>query len=113
MPFYPAADHDVQPAPAPGAVVCRCCPGGISRSTRPRRYPSDMTEAEWAVCEPLLPGPAWLACGARIRECDCDLLLFATAHGCQAAIWYSWVRPPRICFRWTRCSARSICGGRA
>jgi transposase len=63
VPFYPAADHDVQPAPAPasGAVACRCCPGGVSRSTRRRRYPSDMTEAEWAVCEPLLPAPAWLA----------------------------------------------------
>ena len=61
MPFYPAADHDVQPVPGPAAVACRCCPGGISRGTRPRRYPSDMTEAEWAVCEPLLPAPAWLA----------------------------------------------------
>jgi transposase len=48
-------------AAVPGAVACRCCPGGISRSTRARRYPSDMTEAEWAVCEPLLPAPAWLA----------------------------------------------------
>jgi transposase len=61
VPFYPAADHDVQPAPSRSGVACRCCPGGISRSTRPRRYPSDMTEAEWAVCEPLLPAPAWLA----------------------------------------------------
>jgi transposase len=61
VPFYPAADHDVQPAPARSAAACRCCPGGISRSTRPRRYPSDMTEAEWAVCEPLLPAPAWLS----------------------------------------------------
>ncbi len=61
MPFYPAADHDVHPAPVPGAVTCRCCPGGISRSTRARRYPSDMTGAEWALCEPLLPAPAWLA----------------------------------------------------
>ena len=61
MPFYPAVDDDVQPAAIPGAVACRCCPGGISRSTRPRRYPSDMTDAEWAVCEPLLPAPAWLA----------------------------------------------------
>ena len=61
MPFYPAADHDVQPAAVPGVVACRCCPGGISRSTRARRYPSDMTGAEWAVCEPLLPAPAWLA----------------------------------------------------
>jgi transposase len=61
VPFYPAADRDVHPAPVPGTVACRCCPGGASRSTRARRYPSDMTEAEWAVCEPLLPAPAWLA----------------------------------------------------
>lgn len=61
MPFYPAADRDVHLAPALAEVVaCRCCPGGVSRSTRPRRYPSGMGEAEWAVCEPLLPAPAWL-----------------------------------------------------
>ena len=59
MPFYPAAGDHVHPAP--GVVACRCCPAGISRSTRPRRYPSDMSEAEWAVCEPSLPPPAWLA----------------------------------------------------
>ena len=61
MPFYPACDHDVHSVPGPGAVACRCCPGGISRSTRRPRYPSDMSQAEWAVCEPLLPAPAWLA----------------------------------------------------
>ncbi len=61
MPFYPAAVSDVHLAPVRGTVACRCCPGGVSRSIRVRRYPSDMTEAEWAVCEPLLPAPAWLA----------------------------------------------------
>jgi transposase len=39
----------------------RAGPGGMSRSTRARRYPSDTADAEWAVCEPLLPAPAWLA----------------------------------------------------
>lgn len=61
MPFYPAALSDVQPASVTAMVACRCCPGGISRSIRARRYPSDMSGAEWAVCEPLLPAPAWLA----------------------------------------------------
>jgi transposase len=61
VPFYLAADRDVHSAPVAVMVACRCCPGGVSRSTRARRYPSDMSEAEWAVCEPLLPGPAWLA----------------------------------------------------
>jgi transposase len=41
------------------AVRCRCCPGGRSRSTRAPRYPSDMSQAEWAVIEPALPAPAW------------------------------------------------------
>ncbi|GGQ35351.1 hypothetical protein GCM10010279_50260 [Streptomyces mutabilis] len=27
---------------------------------RERRYPSDMTDAEWAAIRPLLPVPAWL-----------------------------------------------------
>ena len=61
MPFYPAADDGVHSAAAAGVVACRCCPGGISRSARARRYPSDMSGAERAVCEPLLPAPAWSA----------------------------------------------------
>jgi transposase len=36
-------------------------PGRDLPGTRVRRYPSDMGEAEWAVCEPLPPAPAWLA----------------------------------------------------
>ena len=40
-------------------MACRSCPGGISRSTRMPRYPSDMSDAEWAVTEPALPAPGW------------------------------------------------------
>jgi transposase len=40
-------------------VACRCCPGGTSRSTRVPRYPSDMSDAEWALTESALPEPAW------------------------------------------------------
>jgi transposase len=63
--LYRAAGCAVQADPGavqnvPG-VACRCCPGGASRSTRRRAYPSDMTDAEWAVFEPRLPAPAWLA----------------------------------------------------
>jgi hypothetical protein len=77
VPFYPAADRDVHLGPVPGAVACRCCPGGISRSTRARRYPSDMSPAEWVICEPLLPAPAWLAGRggrppSRTRSCAFD-----------------------------------------
>jgi len=71
---------DVQLATAAGRpdarVACRCCPGGISRSIRARRYPSDMTEVEWAVCEPSLPSPAWLAVrgGRPSRHCMRDIV---------------------------------------
>ena len=76
MPLYRAPAGDVQPAPPSGGVACRCCPGGVSRSTRSRRYPSDMSEAEWAVCEPLLPAPAWLAGrgGRPARYCMRDVV---------------------------------------
>jgi Putative transposase of IS4/5 family (DUF4096) len=81
VPFYPAATDPVQPALNPGTVACRCCPGGISRSTRARRYPSEMSQAEWAVCEPLLPAPTRLAGrGARpARWCMRDIV-DATRH---------------------------------
>jgi transposase len=80
VPLYRAPASDVQPAPAAAAasagVACRCCPGGVSRSTRSRCYPSDMTGAEWAVCEPLLPAPAWLAGrgGRPARYCMRDIV---------------------------------------
>ena len=64
MPLYrvpPAAVQSWAAADQPAAMACRCCPGAISRSRRKRRYPSDMSDAERAVCEPLLPHPAWLA----------------------------------------------------
>lgn len=32
--------------------------GGKAAAMRQRRYPSDTTYAEWALIEPLLPGPA-------------------------------------------------------
>jgi len=65
VPLYRAAPAAVHSRAATtdqlAAVACRCCPGGVSRSRRHPRYPSDMSEAEWAVCEPQLPHPAWLA----------------------------------------------------
>jgi transposase len=80
VPLYRAPASDVQPAPAAAAasagVACRCCPGGVSRSTRSRCYPSDMTGAEWTVCEPLPPAPAWLAGrgGRPARYCMRDIV---------------------------------------
>jgi transposase len=62
MPFYlvpSASASSPASALATVGVPCRCCPGGISRSIRARVYPSDMSDGEWAVIEPLLPAPGW------------------------------------------------------
>lgn len=70
----------------PGAAVaCRCCPAG-SRSTRDRRYPSDMSDAEWAVIEPLLPAPGWLlgrggSPGIYCRRDIVDAIRYLTHNG--------------------------------
>ena len=52
------------------------------------------------------------ACRARIFDRGAGLLVLVAAAACQAAIWYSCVRPPRTCFRRIWCSARLISGGR-
>lgn len=42
-------------------ACCRLAAFHQDRQQRRRRYPSDTTEAQWAVIDPLLPDPAWLA----------------------------------------------------
>jgi len=60
MGLYRVQPVSASPRRLLAGVPCRCCPAG-SRSPRARRYPSDMTDAEWAVIEPLLPAPGWMA----------------------------------------------------
>jgi len=47
-----------------GETACSCVAcrfgHGTRRPIRPRRYTSDMTDAEWTVVEPLMPWPTWL-----------------------------------------------------
>jgi transposase len=80
VPLYCARAGDVQPVPAVAqdrtGAACRCCPGQVSWSTRRRCFPSDMTRAEWVVCEPLLPASAWLAVrgGRPARHCMRDIV---------------------------------------
>lgn len=47
---------------AAGAACCRLAAFHQSPDQgRARRYPSDTTDAQWALIDPLLPNPAWLA----------------------------------------------------
>lgn len=42
-------------------ACCRLAPFHQDLRPRRRRYPTDMTDAQWQVIDPLLPDPAWLA----------------------------------------------------
>jgi len=53
-------------------VCCRLAPfHGSDRVSRSRRYPSDTTDAQWALIDPLLPDPAWLGGQGGRREVHC------------------------------------------
>jgi transposase len=51
-----------------------------------RRYPTDVTDAQWAVLDPLLPDPAWLQGRGGRREKHCrrmivDAILYVVDNG--------------------------------
>ncbi len=80
--------------------------GNRGRYDRSRlRYPTDLTDAEWALVAPLIP-PAKR--GGNKRSVDLrevvNGLMFVLGTGCQ------WGRCPRTCRRAPRCTGPSICG---
>jgi hypothetical protein len=82
----PVAARGNAPSDPGTRLACQCCPAG-SRSTRGRRYPSDMTDAEWAVIEPLLPAPGWTAGqggspGSYCRRDIVDGIRYLVHNGC-------------------------------
>ena len=69
-------------------MACRCCPGGIGRSTRVPRYPSDMSDAEWQVIEPGaarsgLEGPQGGRPAERCRRDYVDAIRYLVKEGIQ------------------------------
>lgn len=72
---------------APGVACCRLAP--FHQSTvggRARRYPSDTTDVQWAVIDPLLPDPAWLTGKGGRREVHCrraivDAIFYVVDNG--------------------------------
>ena len=78
----------ILPADAvPAAACCRLAPFHQAQSiSRARRYPSDTTDAQWAVIDPLLPDPAWLAGKGGRREVHCrrqivDAIFYVADNG--------------------------------
>ncbi len=70
------------------AAGARCCRLTSSHQpvSRVRRYPTDLTDTQWAVLDPLLPDPAWLAGRGGRREKHCrriivDAILYVVDNG--------------------------------
>ena len=68
----------------PAAPVCSCARPGCRR---PRRYPSDTSDAEWALIGPLLPVPACQTPVGGRPETNCrravvDAIRYVIHNGC-------------------------------
>jgi transposase len=66
------------------ALVCACARRGCRR---PRRYPSDTSDAEWALIAPLLPVPACQTLAGGRPETNCrravvDAIRYVVHNGC-------------------------------
>ena len=71
---------------ASGQACCRLESFHRSSSRRVRRYPSDCTDAQWAVLDRLLPEPAWLAGRGGRPEVHCrreivDAIFYVVDNG--------------------------------
>ena len=68
----------------PAVPACACARRGCGR---PRRYPSDTSDAEWAVLAPLLPVPACQTAAGGRPETNCrravvDAIRYVIHNGC-------------------------------
>jgi transposase len=72
---------------APDQACCRLAAcHRTSSGSRPRRYPSDTTDAQWALIDPLLPDPAWLSGKGGRPELHCrraivDAIFYVVDNG--------------------------------
>ena len=90
----PGSDGGVQASRSFQEPWCQCAlprPGAAPTARpgcrRPRRYPSDASDAGWALISPLLPVPAWRACRGGRPETHCrravvDAIRYVTHNGC-------------------------------
>jgi len=95
------------------------CRAGCSRACasprgRRRRYPSDMSDAEWALIAPLLPVPAWATGRGGRPEKHCrravvDAIRYVVHNGC---VWRAlpadfppWRTVYGLYLRWNTCGA--------
>ena len=89
---FPEALLSLLYAPEPArfnssAVSCDCLAhvygNAADRPHRARRYPSDMTDVEWAVVRDLLPVPGWLEGRGGRPEGYCHRVMLDAVRWCR------------------------------
>ena len=96
-----------------GGVSCGCLAhrygNAADRPVRERVYPTDLTDAQWAVIAPLIPVPAWLAGRGGRPEGYChremiDVMLYIDDNGTKwralPADFPDWTAAYRFFRRW-------------
>jgi transposase len=105
---------------SPGSGELGCCrlaghhPG---QPARPRRYPTDLTDAQWAILDPLLPDPAWATPDRGRPEKHCrrqivDAILYVLDNGIKwralPADFPPWPTVYSLFRRWEQTSASEL-----
>lgn len=74
----------VRAGSSPLTPACDCLAhrfgNATDNGTRERRYPTDMTDAQWAVVRPLLPVPGWLDGRGGQPEAYCHRAMLDAVH---------------------------------
>ncbi|MFE2188638.1 transposase [Streptomyces sp. NPDC059455] len=87
--FYVLAPVELNSA----ALSCDCVAhqfgNAADRLERVRRYPSDMTDAEWETVRPLLRVPAWLRGRGGQPEGYCHRVMLDQCHEVKAQLTVS------------------------
>lgn len=67
---------------------------------RARRYPSDLTDAEWEFVEPMVPSPKWMGRPEKhSRRAVIDAILYVARTGCAWRYLPIASHPGRPCTR--------------
>ncbi|MFD3941007.1 transposase, partial [Streptomyces sp. NPDC058618] len=74
----------VRAGSSPLTPSCNCLAhwfgNAADNGTRERRYPTDMTDAQWAAVRPLLPVPGWLEGRGGQPEAYCHRTMLEPVH---------------------------------
>ncbi|CAG7614122.1 hypothetical protein SBRY_100235 [Actinacidiphila bryophytorum] len=90
--FYALASAGSSPATPSCDCLAHRFGNAADNGTRERRYPTDMTDAQWAAIRPLLPVPGWLQGRGGQPEAYCHRAILDQCHEVKRSAAASRVR---------------------